>query len=328
MKNLRTEFPIVPSPHNISYEQKTFLIGSCFSENVSEILDNHGFHILTNPFGILFNPTSIKDCLEAIISNKKFLKDEFFQFNERWHHFSLHSDFAHSSLENAVNNINQSIEQAHEFLKTTNTLIITFGTAWIYQHQPDGRVVANCHKVPNNHFTKRKLGAGEIISEYSYLIQHLRNLNPDIHILFTISPVRHIKDGMIENSHSKATLNLAVHELVRRFERIEYFPSYEIMMDDLRDYRFYKDDLLHPSDLAIEYIFEKFSATYFEKNTQELYKQVCELRKAAAHRPFNSDSEAHLKFIQDQLKKLDSLSKEKNTIHLDQIRQQFLTQMN
>ncbi len=327
-KSFRTEFQITPSAHKIDYEQKMLLVGSCFSENIGNLLGENGFRIFNNPFGILFNPVAINECIEAVISNRKIDKSEFFENNERWNHFSLHSGYSNPSLDFAVENINNNIALAHEFLKTTSTLIITLGTAWVYEKQPEGRVVANCHKLPSDNFTKRKLGAGEIISDFSYMIQHLRNFNPDIRIIFTISPVRHIKDGMVENAHSKATLNLAVHELIRRFEQAEYFPSYEIMTDDLRDYRFYADDLLHPSPMASQYIFEKFAATYFDEDAKQLFAQIEELRKAAAHRPFNKDSQAHLKFIQEQLKKLDKLTSEKNISHLDNLRQQFLTQMN
>ncbi len=328
MNSFRTELNPQSSKFKIGYENKTLFIGSCFSENISTVLSEHGMRVINNPFGTLFHPSAIRDCLDAIITKKKFNGSEFFEKNERFHHFALHGELAHSTLSKSVEDVNTRVEFAHEFLKSASVLFITFGTAWVYEHKLSGTTVANCHKVPADEFNKRKLGVNDIVSDFSYMINHLRNFNPGLKIILTISPVRHLKDGFIENSHSKATLNIAVHEIIRRFENTDYFPAYELVMDDLRDYRFYAEDMLHPTEQAINYVFSKFAGVYFEKDTLELFNKVDEIRKAATHRPFNQNSEAHVKFLQAQLKKIDELAAEKKVAHLESLRMQFLAQMN
>lgn len=328
MNNFRTEFNPSPSGLKIGYDNKLMFIGSCFSENMSSILSENGFRVINNPFGILFHPFSIRECLEAVMTKRKFNASEFFLQNERYHHFSLHSELAFSEVKQTADTVNTRIEFAHEYLKSTNVLFITFGTAWVYEHNTSGTTVANCHKIHSSEFTRRKLGVNDIVSDFSYLINHLRNFNPSLKIVFTISPVRHLRDGFTENSHSKATLNIAVHELIRRFECAEYFPAYELVMDDLRDYRFYENDMVHPSKQAIQYVFEKFSSVYFENETRQLFCKIEEIRKAALHRPFNPNSEAHTKFLKDQLRKIDEIAKEKKIPHLETLREQFLVQLN
>lgn len=328
MNNFRTELNPEPSKFKIGYENKAMFIGSCFSENISATMSEHGMRVINNPFGILFHPSAIRDCLDSIITKKKFNGSEFFLHNERYHHFALHSELSHSTLEKSVEEANTRIEFAHEFLKSASVLFITFGTAWVYEHKLSGTTVANCHKISSAEFNKRKLGVNDIVSEFSYLINHLRNFNPGLKIILTISPVRHLKDGFMENSHSKSTLNIAVHEIIRRFDNTDYFPAYELVMDDLRDYRFYNEDMVHPTQQAIDYVFSKFSDVYFESDTKELFNRVEELKKAAAHRPFSQNSDAHIKFLQEQLKKIDELATEKKVAHLDSLRQQFLVQMN
>jgi len=293
----RTEFNFPPSPFQITHENKVMMIGSCFSEYISEKLQNAGFNIRTNPFGILFNPDSIKNCIRSIVAKKEFRKKDFFLHNEKWNSFYLHGDFSASTAEEASEKINISINEVHDFVKQAEYIFITLGTAWVYEQIETKKIVANCHKVPNKNFEKKKMGVNDIVSDLSYVINHLKNFNPDIKVIFTISPVRHLKDGFIENQWSKSTLNVAVHELLRRHEDVFYFPSFELIIDDLRDYRFFKSDMVHPTENAIDYVWEKFRGHYFSKSTMKLSEEVEQLKKNLQHKPFNADSAAHKSFL-------------------------------
>jgi hypothetical protein len=294
----RTEYKAEVAPSGyVSHSSKIMLIGSCFSENIGEKLERNGFHAFLNPYGILFNPDSIRDCLKDIITGKKFQREDFFEHEGVWHNYHLHGSFSSANIDDAVNFINARSEKAAKFIKETNVLILTFGTAWIYELRESGKTVANCHKMPQQLFTKRKLTVGEIVNHYSWILDHLKNMNPDTRIIFTISPVLHLRDGMIENNQSKSILNVAIQELLKKFDCAEYFPSYEIMLNDLRDYRFYASDLSHPSQLAIDYIWDKFRQTYFNASTLKAMSEVEQWFQKKEHRAIHPETEAHKKFI-------------------------------
>jgi GSCFA family len=199
----------------------------------------------------------------------------------------------------AIEKINSSVEEANKFIFNTDVLIITLGTAWVYELKETGKIVANCHKMPQQLFVKRKLGINEIISEYTHLIEHLKGANQKLKIIFTVSPVKHLRDGFVANNWSKSTLNIAIHELIRRFDFCDYYPSYEIMNDDLRDYRFYKNDMVHPNELAQKYIFEHFQNAYCTEETQKIAKEFYLLSKSTEHKTMNSASSEHVKFVSD-----------------------------
>lgn len=306
----RTEFHPEPSKAKISHDDKIMLIGSCFSEHIGHKLKQSGFRVNSNPFGTLFNPDSIRNCLRIIGTNKKFKSKEFFEYQGVWHHFSLHGDLSGTDLDETVENVNNAVTEANDFLMNADVLILTFGTAWVYELIETGKTVANCHKVPNSKFTKRKLGVNDIVSDMSWVLNHLVNINPDIRVLFTISPVRHLADGFVENQWSKSTLNVAVHELIRRYDCATYFPSYELVMDDLRDYRFFESDLLHPNQQAIEYTWKKFEDVFFSDKTKKLADECLNYHRGLAHRPFHPDSSAHKKFLVAMEKEYQKLQKE------------------
>lgn len=305
------EFKTTIPPHNalfpLTHDHKIMLIGSCFSQEIGNKLNQCGFNTTINPFGTLFNPHSLVACLNHIIRNKKFTSADFFEHNGFWHSYKLHSSFSGQHLNDCIANVNRSISEGHTFLSTADTLIITFGSAWIYQLIENDTIVANCHKVPQQLFSKRKLGVNEVVAETSHLIEHLKGANPNLNIIFTISPVKHLKDGFIENNWSKSTLNVAVHELVRRFDFCDYYPAFEILNDDLRDYRFYKNDMVHPNELAVQYVFEHFCKAYFNEETMEIAHAFFALSKSVDHKTFNSDHPDHQKFISSFEKKANRL---------------------
>ena len=290
----RTKIPIPPGEPEIDHASHILLLGSCFVENIGKKLEYYKFQSLQNPFGILFHPAAIAAFLEDVLQEKAFSETDVFQHNERWHSFSAHSALSRINREELLSELNSAVGKTGAFLKEASHVIITLGTAWGYKLKSSGKTVANCHKVPQREFEKQLL---EVDAELERCIRIIRQLNPEACIIFTVSPVRHLKDGFVENQQSKARLISAVHKAVSREERARYFPSYEIMMDELRDYRFYAEDMVHPSQVAVDYIWLRFSETYTTAETRKLMEEVEQIRRRLAHRPFNEDSEAHRKFL-------------------------------
>ena len=270
MNTFRTEVNIKPSENKISHQSKIMLIGSCFTENIGNKLTERCFKTAQNPFGIVYNPQSICEQIIQLIYNISIEEHELFYQNEQWHSYQFHSRFSHPEKNVALAAMNVSMTNGHTFLKDTNFLILTLGTAKVYEQSESNTVVANCHKTPNNQFAHTMLSAEKIVSLFKTTLNHLLKFNPNIKILFTVSPIRHWKDGAIENQLSKSTLFLATHQLIKDCENAFYFPAYEIMMDDLRDYRFYGYDMLHPSTLAIDYIKQTNRRFKFSKKTSPL----------------------------------------------------------
>ncbi len=297
------EFKTTIQPHQglfeISHDSRIMLIGSCFSNEIGHKLAQSGFHTLINPFGTLFNSYSIGKSLTTTVRNKKFDSSDFFENHGIWHSYKLHSKFSGLHLNDSIEKINSSIEEANKFIFNTDVLIITLGTAWVYELKENQKIVANCHKMPQQLFTRRKLGLNEIISEYTHLIEHLKGANNKLKIILTISPVKHLRDGFVENNWSKSTLNISAHELVRRFDFVDYYPAFEIMSDDLRDYRFYKNDMLHPNELATQYIYEHFQNAYCTDETKSISKEFFQLSKSSEHKVMNVGSIENAKFIND-----------------------------
>ncbi len=298
--NLQTQIKLPDYPFTISHQDKVLSFGSCFSENIGDKLKEHKFDVLVNPYGILFNPISVCTAINECLENKSYLEADLNNNKEIHFSFNHHSRFAGLNKAEVLESINSSISQANSYLSDANVVVLTFGTAWVYRLKETNQVVANCYKLPNTLFNKELLSINEIVAEVSDSINKLRSVNPSVKIITTISPVRHWKDGVVENQHSKATLHLALKELNEGFEDSYYFPSYEIMMDELRDYRFYGDDMLHPSELAIDYIWEKFGDSFFDTNTKELNKRISKLNKEKNHKPLNPES-ADFKKFQDQI---------------------------
>ncbi|PLX11830.1 MAG: hypothetical protein C0594_03165 [Marinilabiliales bacterium] len=309
MKPFRTEISIAPTGYKINYSDKILLAGSCFTDNIGEVLSNYKFNCLINPNGILYNPESIALMLENLINNSGYKAEEFIHHNELWLSLMHHGCFSSASKDELIKNTSETFSEANSFLKQAKVLIITWGTAWIYKYKQSGKTVSNCHKLPPDLFARERLSIDNIISSYQNILTLLKILNPNIKIIFTISPVRHLKDGFEENQLSKSILIHAAHDLVSNFENADYFPSYEIMHDDLRDYRFYADDMVHPNKLATQYIWEKFSDAFFSKDTLSIIKKIEKVKKFVEHKPFRFESEAYQKSLYDTLEKIAEIQK-------------------
>ncbi len=302
--SLRTEIKIPRSDWNIGLKDSVVTIGSCFSDTIGEKLRQYKFKISVNPFGTVYNPISIFNLLQdEEVDPGRVVKSQ-----GMYLHYDFHSAFRSSKEDELLKSLAESKRSAISDLRSATYLIITFGTSWIYELKSTEAIVANCHKVPQKEFSKRLLGLKEIIKAFDQLVEHLKKVNSELKILLTVSPVRHIKDGIQENQLSKSILRVICDFAVSSYDHVQYFPSYEIMMDDLRDYRFYKDDLIHPTAFAENYIWERFQETYFDKATLEFAKEWKAILSALEHRPFNPQSDEHQRFIKRQLDKLKELS--------------------
>jgi len=302
--NLLTSVSIKKSVFNISHKSPIFLIGSCFTENIGGKLTDNKFNCITNPTGIIFNPISVVTALKSVFDRKEYLSENLNVHNEKWFSFQHHGSFSSFNKTECLTRINKSFENAHQHIKKCSTIFITLGSAWVYEYGGIG-VVANCHKLPNKQFTKRLLSVKEIIKAFNTIKEDLKGFN----VVFTVSPVRHVKDGLHENNLSKATLLLAINNLVEQHSNYHYFPAYELVIDELRDYRFYEDDLVHPTNLAVNHVWEKFMDCYFDADTQTLIELIQKIKLAANHKPFNFESKAHQLFIVKQISLMDDLSK-------------------
>jgi hypothetical protein len=300
-------FQVSSSPVKISYRDKILLTGSCFTEEIGKRMQNLKFDVLQNPNGILYDPVSISSALVSYIENRKFTEEDLFLLNELWHSWQYHSLFSGMNKENVLQNINHSQFEAHQFLKTASWLIITAGTSWHYQLKQSGEPVANCHKAPQDFFEKRLLPLEEIIYNVSTAVTKVQSFNPQLKVIFTISPVRHVRDGVIENNRSKARLIEAIHYVIENTQNVFYFPAYELIIDVLRDYRFYKNDLVHPSDTATEFVFETFCNAFLDEPGKKLLEEIKMIAAAMSHKPFQRQSASHKKFMNAQLEKIKAI---------------------
>lgn len=306
----RTQIPILKSNTPIDYNSKILSIGSCFAENMAEKFDYFKFQNETNPFGIIFNPVSIEKIFHRICNQELFEEKDVFFHNERWHSFEVHSDLSNSDRQELLETLNKALTESYKQLKEATHIIITLGTAWIYKNIESDEIVANCHKVPQKQFSKELLSIELIQNSIQNTISLIKTLNPNINFIFTISPVRHIKDGFVENQLSKSHLFTSLNSALNTEhfkQNTEYFPSYEIMMDELRDYRFYNEDMLHPNQIAIDYIWKLFSENYIAQDSFTTMQEVDEIQKSLRHRSFNPQSEQHQKFLAKLQQKIDVL---------------------
>lgn len=294
---------------DITYNSKIMMFGSCFSENIGNKLRQLKFDISNNPLGILFNPCSIRDTILRITEHRHLESKDLFHKEGVWNSFCLHSKFARLSEEEYLRNANKQIDEALLFLQSATHIFITLGTAWIYEITGTGNVAANCHKEPPQTFTRKRLSVEACVEALSDTIKNIRAVNPDINITFTVSPIRHWKDGAHGNQISKSTLLLAIEEIQQQDPSIHYFPSYEIMMDELRDYRFYAEDMLHPSEQAIQYIWEKFTGSRITQQTADEMSEVGRIIDAANHRAFNPQSKSYRTFKAKTLEAIIALEK-------------------
>ncbi|WP_396591708.1 GSCFA domain-containing protein [Allomuricauda sp. R78024] len=295
---LQTTVPLIKSENSIDYQSKLLLLGSCFVENIGEKLEYFKFQQLQNPFGILFHLLAIENLVERAIENRNYQENEVFEHHGIWHCFDAHSDNSATSKTILLQNLNEGLKETKQQLEQTTHIIITLGTAWVYRHNSTKKAVANCHKVPQKEFSKELLSIEVIKNSLARLIELVHSVNENAQVIFTISPVRHLKDGFTENQQSKSHLITALHGVLssRAQSREIYFPSYEIMMDELRDYRFYGKDMVHPNELAIDYIWEKFKSSWISSQSYAVMEEVEAIQKGLQHRAFNPDSEEHQKF--------------------------------
>lgn len=304
----RTEIKLDKPKAGISLKQDILTTGSCFSDAIGLKLAENKFPVLINPFGTNYNPVSIHKTLRAALNGALPLSHSYFEHGGIYSHYDFHSEFSDPDKTVVENKVKSVIQASHQFLKHAQWIIITYGTAWVYKRNETNDVVSNCHKMPSQNFTKELLTEKKIIESFEGLYQNLKAVNPTCNIMLTVSPVRHIKDTLQLNSLSKAILRTACHTLSELHSNVMYFPSYEIMVDDLRDYRFYKSDMLHPSADAEEYIWEKFAAVYFDSSTAAFLTKWRPLYTALQHKPFHTQSDSHQKFLQKLLTDLKELN--------------------
>ena len=289
---LQTQVEIKRTDLVVDYHTRMMMLGSCFAENIGSRFQYYRFPVDINPCGIVYNPLSVAAVLRLLTNNKRFTESDLLMNEEKWVSLLHHGSFSSPHKELCLKGINDRLEQAAGRLHHTDLLIITWGTAWVYRYKATGAVVANCHKFPVTAFERSRLSIAEIVSEYTELISALREVRPGVKVLFTVSPIRHWKDGANGNQLSKATLLLAIDELCRQLSGVYYFPSYEIVMDELRDYRFYAEDMLHVSDVAVDYIWERFRESCISPDTERLMKRVEKVNKTLAHRPSDENDPA------------------------------------
>lgn len=307
--NLFTSIDIPKHLPCISQKDSVMMLGSCFVSEIGKKLNAAKFRCDINPYGTLYNPLSIATALREIIIGKEYTEKDLFEYQGFWHSGMHHGDFSKQTVEETLQAINGRIEKAHKHLRDLKVLFLTFGTSYVYREMENGRVVGNCHKLPESHFMRYRLTIDEIVDTYTTLAGTLLKMNPELKFVFTVSPIRHIRDGLHENQLSKATLLLAIDVLQTSFpQTMFYFPAYEILQDELRDYRFYAEDLVHPSGLAIDYIWERFTKACMKPDTLQVV-HACELlNKSLEHRPLRPDSEEYKRFIEQIVSKINQLN--------------------
>ena len=312
--DFHAEFFPKPFLKKIDHKDKILLVGSCFTEQIGNKLGAYKFCTLQNPNGILFNPASICKAVISYTKGKLYNESELFYYNELWGSWNHHTKFSRPHKTDALELINEEQKNAGSWIKQADWILITLGSSFVYENmnaenaEDYNNVVANCHKVPIDKFNHRLLDIDEIKSMLSFMIEQVKQVNPTVNFIFTISPVRHLREGFIENNRSKAALITAVHTLCNN-EDVFYFPAYELIIDDLRDYRFYAEDMVHPNYAATNYVWEKFIQVAINEDSQQLMKEIAVIIAAKNHKPFNSISEQHKKFIAANLEKVKKISR-------------------
>lgn len=303
-----TRISVLKPPFTFSYTDPVVLIGSCFAENIGKKLEEAKFPVDINPFGILYNPACVARAVRMLLRPERYTERDLFERDGLYHSFDHHSRFSAMTESACLEGINERLAHSAAWFANATRLIVTFGTAYVYRLKDGGRIVSNCHKLPEDRFDRSRLSVGEVVGEWRELLLSVWERNPGLKVLFTVSPVRHWKDGAHANQLSKSVLLLAIEALQAEFpKQTAYFPSYELMMDELRDYRFYADDMLHPSPLAVEYIWERFVETGLSPASVSLLKEWREIQKALNHKPFRPESEAYRQFILQTLLKMERI---------------------
>jgi len=324
MVNYCTRVDIPRSPFDISYQNGLMFLGSCFADQIGSRMTEHGWHGCVNPFGILYNPLSVALGCRRILNPEPFTAADLFEHDGMVHSFMHHGKFSDCEMEAALAKINGALSEAADYFRKVSCLVITFGTAYAYRLKSDGRVVANCHKIPASQFSRELLTVNQITDEWSDLLAQCRWVNPMIKIIFTVSPIRHWKNGAHDNQISKSVLLLAEQALMEKYAGMtSYFPAYELMMDELRDYRFYAEDLLHPSKIAVDYIWERFCDVYMNAGTRDLLKEVESIHRDLLHRPFNPATETYKRFLLQTMSKIKRLHKKNPYICMSNVEREL-----
>jgi len=325
MIKFRTEIDFAEFKKKMGYRYQSLMVGSCFAENIGSYLQELCIPIMVNPFGILYNPISIANSLELLLNKKKFTEQDLFYSNGLYNSFSHHSRFSGSDPVETLERINIKIAEASEILKNSGHLFITFGTSWVFKHKINNTVVSNCHKLPAATFDRYRLSIEQINERWIPLIEKLRRINPNLHIVFTVSPIRHLKDGAHENQLSKSTLLMAIEELTSQYgeELISYFPSYELVLDELRDYRFYAADMTHPSEVAVDFIREKFVAAILDQEAKTVMAELEKILSALKHKTLNNNDKGYISFIENQIEKTNQLQIKYPFIDLKMVLKKF-----
>ncbi|TQO39616.1 GSCFA family protein [Arenibacter algicola] len=305
---LQTQIPLKKAENQIDYNSQLVVLGSCFANNIGDKLAYYKFWALQNPFGVLFHPLAIENLISRAIQEESYTGEEVFFLNERWQCYDAHSDLSSVAKEDLLGSLNSGLSKTKLYINKASHIFITLGTAWTYQLKESGKEVANCHKVPQLAFKKELLSIEKIVQSLEAIVHQIQTINTKTQIVFTVSPVRHLKDGFLENQLSKAHLISAVHQIIKKGNAL-YFPSYELMMDELRDYRFYGNDLVHPNDLAITYIWEKFVSVWIAQEAWPTMEKVAAVQSGLNHRPFNPESLKHQEFLKALDQKITYLQK-------------------
>ena len=299
--NLQTKITVAAPDFLIDYNSRLMMLGSCFAENMGSKFSYYKFDVDVNPCGIIYNPLSVANVLRLIVEGKQFEKSDLRQVGGKWVSLYHHGAFSSTDPDECLRRINDRLTKATGELRTLDLLVITWGTAWVYRYTRENIVVSNCHKIPSQEFERSRLSVEDIVKEYLVLIGRLREINPGLRILFTGSPIRHWKDGAHGNQLSKATLLLAIDRLREELQHVYYFPAYEIVLDELRDYRFYADDMLHMSGFTVDYIWERFLYSFISPEVLGLMNQIGRVNKGVAHRPFDPQSEEYHRLVKKML---------------------------
>ena len=307
--NLQTKITVAAPDFSIDYNSRLMMLGSCFAENMGSKFSYYKFDVDVNPCGIIYNPLSVANVLRLLVEGKRFEKNDLREVGGKWVSLFHHGAFSSADPDECLHRINDRLTKATGELRTLDLLVITWGTAWVYKHIPENIIVSNCHKIPSREFERSRLSVEDIVREYLVLIERLREINPGLRILFTVSPIRHWKDGAHGNQLSKATLLLAIDRLREEIQHVYYFPAYEIVLDELRDYRFYAEDMLHVSGFTVDYIWERFLYSFISPEVFGLMNQIGRINKGVAHRPFEPQSEEYQRLVKKMLAEIAMISR-------------------
>lgn len=314
----RTHIPLSPSGFEIDHTTEMMLFGSCFSEHIGDKLSENKFRADVNPFGILYNPMSVSFAIKRLIGKDAITEDDLVQHNGLYHSLLHHGSFSHADKSVCLKTIARRFEAAAQSVHTTDIFFITFGTAYVYKWKETGKVAGNCHKLPAELFVRHRVSVDDVVMEWGPVVKSLLEISPNVKLIFTVSPIRHWKDGAHENQISKSVLHLSVDALQNSFpDNVFYFPTYEIVLDELRDYRFYAEDMMHPSSVAVNYVWERFSETYFSPNTRLLMKEWMKIAQSLRHRPIHAETATYRSFLEHTLHKLISFSTRHPQINCD-----------